>query len=81
MQASYPKINNWVNDNKELLRAHKGKWVAYTETELIASKSTLDALLQSASLITSDYVVYFVNPDMFNVRFRPIHFRSIAFHD
>ena len=69
VQASYPTINNWVNDNKEMLRAHKGKWIAYNESGLIASEPT------------NDYIVYFVNPYMFGVRFRPIHFRSISFHD
>ena len=81
MQASYPKINNWVNDNKEMLRAHRGKWIAYNETGLIASELTLDAVCKSADIITNDYIVYFVNPYMFGVRFRPIHFRSISFHD
>ena len=81
VQASYPTINNWVNDNKEMLRAHKGKWIAYNESGLIASEPTLDAACKSADLITNDYIVYFVNPYMFGVRFRPIHFRSISFHD
>ena len=81
MQASNPKINNWVNDNKDLLHIHKGKWIAYNATGLIASAPSLDAVCQAASLITNDYIVYFVNPDMFGVRFRPIHFRSISFHD
>ena len=70
MPASNPKINNWVNDNKDLLHIHKGKWIAYNETGLIASAPSLDAVCQAASLVTNDYIVYFVNPDMFGVRFR-----------
>ena len=70
MPASDATLNNWVNDNKEMLRAHNGKWIAYNQSGLLASESTLDAVCQSASKITSDYIVYFVHPDMFKIRFR-----------
>ncbi len=60
-----------MNDNKEMLRAHRGKWIAYNESGLLASESTLDAVCKSASLVTNDYIAYFVNTDIL-VRFRSI---------
>jgi Family of unknown function (DUF5678)/Aspartyl protease len=76
------KLNNWVNDNRALLKGYIGKWIAYTENGLIASADTIDAVIEKANEIDQKHVVFFVNPNYFQgVRFRPIHFRSIVLND
>ena len=59
-----PDFENWVNNNRELLRKYKGNWVAFTEEEgLVASKKTLHETQEDARKITSYRTVfYFVNP-------------------
>ncbi len=74
-------MHNWVNTNKELLHTYKGKWIAYTEDGIIASENDLAVLTTSADRISNKYIVFFVHPDMFGIRFRPIHFRSVFFHE
>lgn len=75
-------IQNWINHNRETLRLHKGEWIAYNETGLIASAETLALLRSKADQITTDYIVYFVDPFQFGkINFRPIHFRSVFFHE
>lgn len=66
-----PSIDNWVNNNRELLLKHKGKWIAFNENELIAVHDTLAELRILANSITTKYLVYFVNP----ISFGQISFR------
>lgn len=63
-------LANWVNNNRDQLRAFLGKWIAYTEQGIIANGSTLDEVCAIADKKTKNYIVYFVNQDVFNVRFR-----------
>ena len=59
-----PDFENWVNNNRELLRKYKGNWVAFTEEEgLVASKKTLQETQEEALRVTSFRTVYyFVDP-------------------
>lgn len=75
-------ISNWVNNNRELLLKHKGKWIAFNESGLIAVHDSLAELRVLADSIAAKYAVYFVNPTSFGrMSFRPIHFRSVFFHE
>jgi Family of unknown function (DUF5678)/Aspartyl protease len=75
-------VHNWVNNNRDLLRQYKGKWIAYNEKGLLLSDDTLKSLCEKADKITSDYIVYFIDPFQFGkINFRAIHFRSVFFHD
>ena len=78
MDTPNKHISNWINNNKDLLHAYLGKWIAYSENGIIASSNTLAETCSIADKIMDGYLVYFVNPDHFKVRFRPIHFRSIS---
>ncbi len=75
-----PDFDNWVNNNRELLRKYKGNWVAFTEEEgLVASKKTLHETEEEARKITSYRTVfYFVNPYIYEgLRFLPIRFNTV----
>jgi hypothetical protein len=75
-------INNWVNANRSLLQKYIGKWIAYTEDGLIAVGDSIEEVSNKAKEINENHWVFFVNPLYYEgVRFRPIHFRSISFHD
>jgi hypothetical protein len=74
--------NNWVNNNKALLRYYKNKYIAYTiEDDIIANDEDLEGVINKAKLIKSDFSVYFVSPLLFRTRIRPIHFKAIRTHD
>ena len=78
-----PDFENWVNNNRELLRKYKGNWVAFTEEEgLVASKKTLQETEEEALKVTSFRTVYyFVNPFIYSgLRFLPIHFNTVKIH-
>jgi len=77
-----PSFENWINNNRELLYKYRGKWVAYNEGGLIANDSTLSGLRALADMLADRYIVYYVHPENFGrITFRPIHFRSVFFHE
>ncbi len=66
-------VHNWVNNNLEMLKAFKGKWIAYTmEDNLIAAAESLSELSAIAEKKSRAFVVFFVNPAMYRVRILPI---------
>jgi hypothetical protein len=75
------KIQNWVNEHKELLRKYVGKWIVYNEEGLLAAGDTIQEAEEGAKT-TGRKILYFVNPLNYSgIRFRAIHFRSISFHE
>jgi Family of unknown function (DUF5678) len=39
-------VHNWVNNNRDLLRQYKGKWIAYNESGLLLHDDTLKSLCE-----------------------------------
>jgi Aspartyl protease/Family of unknown function (DUF5678) len=77
-----PSLNNWVNNNRQLLLKYKGKWVAFNKDGLIHSAPDLKQLRSTIQKEIKKYAVYYVHPQIFGkITFRPIHFRSVFFHE
>lgn len=76
-----PGINNWVNNNKILLQQYRGMWVAFNETGIIAFNSQLSTLRQQLEKSQQTLSFYRVPEQFGKFMFRPIHFRSVFFHD
>jgi hypothetical protein len=70
------KIQNWVNEHKELLRKYVGKWIVYNEEGLLAAGDTIQEAEEGAKT-TGRKILYFVNPLNYSgIRFRAIHFNE-----
>ena len=69
-----PSFENWVNNNRDLLKKYKGNWVAFNEElGVVASKKTLDETEKEAAKITTAVIYYYVNPHIYSgYRFLPI---------
>ncbi|MEO8151415.1 MAG: aspartyl protease family protein [Bacteroidia bacterium] len=76
-----PSFKNWTNNNRELLRKYKGKWIGYTKNGIIASDVSFLKMTRMAEKQTDDYISYFVSPDMDEFRFRPIRIQSLKTHE
>ncbi|MEO8146122.1 MAG: DUF5678 domain-containing protein [Bacteroidia bacterium] len=63
-----PSFENWTNNNRDLLRNYKGKWIAYNKSGIVATADSFLKLSRAASRKTKDYISYYVSPDMDEVR-------------
>jgi hypothetical protein len=58
-----PDFENWVNNNRELLRKYVGNYVAFNEElGFIVSKKTFEETEEEALKIASNAILYYVNP-------------------
>ena len=74
-------IHNWVNNNKQLLRYYKRKYVSYAaEDGIIDCDDEVQELIEKVNNIKSDFVVYYVNPLIYKIRILPIHFKTVKTH-
>ncbi len=77
-------IHNWVNNNKELLMAFRGKWIAHDEEKVLASAKTgreLASILKESNF--ENYILAYIHPTWFArpARFLPLHFKSLKTHE
>ncbi len=77
-------IHNWVNNNKELLSAFRGRWIAHNEKEVLASAKTgreLASILKESNF--ENYILAYIHPTWFArpARFLPLHFKSLKTHE
>ena len=77
-----PSFENWVNNNRDLLKKYKGNWVAFNEElGVVASKKTLEETEKEAAKTTTAVIYYYVNPHIYSgYRFLPIHFNTVKIH-
>ena len=74
-----PSFDNWVNNNRELLRKYAGNYVAFNEElGFIASGKTLEEAEVEALKVTAKMIFYYVNPYNYTgYRFLPIRFNTV----
>jgi Aspartyl protease len=77
-----PDFDNWVNNNRELLRKYVGNYVAFNEElGFIVSKKTFEETEEEALKIASNAILYYVNPYSYGGRrFLPIRFNRVKIH-
>ena len=74
-----PSFENWVNNNRELLRKYAGNYVAFNEElGFIASGKTLDETEAEALKVTTKMIFYYVNPYSYNgYRFPSVRLNTV----
>ena len=75
-------IHNWVNNNKQLLRYYKRKYVSYTaEDGIIDCDDELQELIEKAKTVKEDFAIYNANSFIHKIRILPIYYKTLKTFD
>ena len=77
-------IHNWINNNKEILRQYRGKWIAHNDTEVLAFAEKGEDLMRILKeKMIENYTLAYVQPSWYDGVFRilPIRFRTFQKND
>ena len=77
-------IHNWINNNKEMLRQYRGKWIAHNDTEVLASAKKGEDLMRILDEKNIEkYTLAYLHPYLFTekIRILPIRFRTVKLHE
>ena len=83
-EATNSSIHNWINNNKEMLRQYRGKWIAHNDTEVLAFAEKGEDLMKIVKEKRIEkYTIAHIHPFLFtrNVRILPIRVRALKFHE
>ncbi len=71
--------HNWINNNKELLRQYRGKWIAHNETEVLAAAEKGEVLMEIVrERKIKEYTIARIHRNWYdgNIRILPIRLRT-----